>query len=304
MMSIRTLGERCYANAYLLLCIASLFFAANAIAGRMAAGLVTPVTLTFFRWSIATTVIIFLARKHLRRDIGVLARHWLLVFALGALGFAGFNLFLYGALNYTTAINVSIEQSAIPVTVMLINFIAFRQRIRTLQCLGVLATIAGVVVTVSHGDPWSIIAKGVNRGDAIMIGAVLTYAGYAVALRFKPAVHGLSLMAGMAASSWLFTLPVFSYQVFEQGFVVPGAVGWAIIVYAALLPAIVSQLFFMRSIDLIGSNRAAVFMNLVPIFGAVMAVVVLGESFQTFHLLGLILVLGGLAVAERFAKSA
>jgi drug/metabolite transporter (DMT)-like permease len=132
MMLIRARVEECYANAYLLLCVASVFFAANAIAGKLAAGLMTPVTLTFFRWSIAIGLIISLARKHLRRDLGVLGRHWLLVFCLGAVGFSAFNLFLYGALNYTTAINVTIEQSAIPV--MLINFIIFRQRIRALQC--------------------------------------------------------------------------------------------------------------------------------------------------------------------------
>ena len=168
---------------------------------------------------------------------------------------------------------------------------------------GVLATTAGVVVTATHGDPWSGIAEGVNRGDAFMLGAVLAYAGYAVALRFRPPVHGLSLMAGMAASAWLFVVPVFAYEVVEQGFVAPDASGWAIISYAAVFPAIVSQLFFMRSVELIGSNRAAVFMNLVPIFCAVMAVVMLNEDFQGFHLLGLILVLGGIAMVERFSQS-
>lgn len=303
MVSIHSFASKCFGNAYLLLAVASLFFAGNAIAGKLAAGVVTPVTLTFFRWTIATMVIVFLARKHLRRDLGPLGRQWGLVFALGALGFAAFNLSLYLALNYTTAINVTIEQSAMPVTIMLVNFIAFRQRIRALQGLGVIATIAGVAITVSHGDPWSILVGGVNRGDAIMMGAVLLYSGYAVALRFKPAVHGLSLLAGMAVSAWLFTAPFFAVEVAASGLILPSPKGWAIVAYSALFPAIVSQLFFMRGVELIGSNRAGVFINLVPLFGALLAVMVLGETFQGFHLAGLVLVLGGIAVAERFASS-
>lgn len=301
--ALRVVGHRCYANAYLLLIVTTFFWAGNAIAGKLAAGLVTPVTITFMRWIIATTLIVFLARKHLRRDLGALGRQWPLVFTLGVLGFAGFNLLLYGSLQYTSAINVTIEQSAMPVMIMLVNFIAFRQRIRALQFVGVVATIAGVIVTASHGDPWSVIADGMNRGDAIMLGGVLLYSSYAVGLRFKPAVHGLSLMAGMGVSAILFTTPFFVYEVIVQGFVLPNAHGWALIAYAAVLPSVVSQLFFMRGIELIGSNRAGVFINLVPLFGALLAVIILGEDFQGFHLLGLVLVLGGIAVAERFAAS-
>lgn len=136
-----------------------------------------------------------------------------------------------------------------------------------------------------------------------MIGAVLLYSGYAVALRFKPAVHGLSLMAGMCVSAWLFTAPFMVHEVLTQGFSLPNVKGWAIIVYAAVLPSVVSQLFFMRGVELIGSNRAGVFINLVPLFGAMLAVLILGERFQSFHLLGLVLVLGGIALAERFAPT-
>lgn len=304
MDSIRAIGAKCYANAYLLLTVTTFLWAGNAIAGKLAAGLLTPASLTFWRWTIATLILLILARPHLRRDLGAIGRHWLLVFVLGALGFAAFNLLLYGALHFTSAINVTIEQSAMPVLIMLANFAVFRQRIRSLQLLGVLVTIFGVVVIASHGDPWSVITNGINRGDAIMIGAVLLYSGYAVALRYKPVMHGLSLMCGMCVSAWLFTIPFFAYEVLDQGFVAPDLKGWAIIAYTAALPAVVSQLFFMRGVELIGSNRAGVFINLVPIFGALLAVMILGESFQSFHLLGLILVLGGIAAAERFAPSA
>lgn len=291
-----------FANAYLLLSLTTVFWAGNAIAGRLAAGVLTPITLTFLRWALATALIVYLARRHLRRDVAALRRHWLLVFGLGALGFAAFNLLLYWALNHTTAINVTIEQSAMPVLIMLVNFVAFGQRIRALQALGVAATIAGVVVTATHGQPLALLEAAVNRGDVIMLGAVLLYAGYTVALRFKPAVHWLSLLAAMAFAALVFVTPFFALEVARGGFVWPGAAGWGIVVYTAVFPSVMSQLFFMRGVELIGSNRAGLFINLVPLFGALLAVVLLGEAFRAYHLLALVLVLGGIALSERAAR--
>ncbi len=291
-----------FANAYLLLALTALFWAGNAVAGKLAAGVVSPVTLTFARWLLAAAIIVLLARRHLRRDLAALRRHWQLVFALGALGFAAFNLLLYWALHHTTAINVTIEQSAMPVLIILINFAVFGQRVRWLQLLGVASTIAGVVITATRGAPLALLETGVNRGDAIMMAAVALYAGFAVALRYKPAVHWLSLLAAMAVSALLFAATFFAVEAFQGRLSMPGARGWAIIVYTAIFPSILSQLFFIRGVELIGSNRAGLFINLVPIFGALLAVVLLEESFHGYHLLALALVLGGISLAERFAR--
>jgi drug/metabolite transporter (DMT)-like permease len=293
-----------FGNAYLLLTVTAVLWAGNAIAGRLAAGVVTPATLTFLRWVLAVALIGVLARPHLARDLATLGRHWKLLAALGGLGFAGFNLLLYEALNHTTAINVTIEQSAMPVLIMLVNFVAFRQRIGALQAIGVGATIAGVVVTATRGDPLALLATGVNRGDAIMMLAVLLYAGYAVALRFKPTVHWLSLLFAMALAALLCVTPVFLAEVAAGGFRVPSMRGWLIVLYTAIFPSLVSQLFFLRGVELIGSNRAGLFINLVPIFGALLAVLVLGEAFRAYHLVGLVLVLGGILLAERFRPPA
>jgi len=289
-----------FANAYLLLCLTTLFWAGNAIAGKLAAGVLTPVTLTFLRWLVASVLILIIAAPHLRRDLSTLRRHWLLVFGLGALGFAAFNLLLYGALNHTTAINVTIEQSAMPVFVMLVNFLAFGQRIRALQVLGVAATVAGVMITATRGDPGSLLALDINRGDAIMMGAVALYSGYTVALRFKPAVHWLSLLFAMAASALAFSIPFFVVEVARGGFTAPSLTGWLIVLYTAVFPSVMSQLFFMRGVELIGSNRASLSINLVPIFGSSLAVLLLHEALRAYHLMGLLLVLGGITLAERY----
>ena len=293
-----------FANAYLLLILTTMFWAGNAIAGKLASGVMTPVTLTFFRWVVASVLIFFIAAPHLRRDMAALRRHWLLVFSFGALGFTGFNLLLYTALNHTTAINVTIEQSAMPVLIMLVNFIAFGQRIRALQALGVAATIAGVIITATRGEPGSLLALEVNRGDAIMMGAVALYGAYTVALRFKPQVHWLSLLFAMAVSALAFATPFFALEVADGRFSAPSLRGWLIVAYTAIFPSVMSQLFFMRGVELLGSNRASLFINLVPIFGAVLAVAVLGEAFRVYHLAGLVLVIGGISLAERYRARA
>lgn len=298
-MALRT---HWFANAYLLLTLTTVFWAGNAIAGKLAAGVVSPTTLTFLRWVLASILIVFLARSHLRRDLRTLRRHWPLVFAFGGFGFGAFNLLLYAALNHTTAINVTIEQSAMPVMVMLVNFIVFRLRIRVLQAIGVVATMLGVIVTASRGEPLTLLEVGVNRGDALMMAAVLVYALYTVALRLKPQVHWMSLLAGMAISALLFVTPFFVHEVARGGFVAPALDGWLIIAYTAIFPSVMSQLFFMRGVELIGSNRASLFINLVPIFGSLLAVLVLGEVFRAYHLLSLLLVFGGIWLAERFGR--
>jgi len=289
-------------NPYTLLTLTALFWAGNAIAGRLAAGVISPVALTFSRWLIAAALFYILARPHLKTDWAVIRSHLPLLFGLGALGFAAFNFGLYWALNHTTAINVTIEQSAMPVLIILANYLFFSQRITRLQALGVLLTIGGVLVTATRGAPLAVLETGVNRGDATMLLCVLLYGGYTVALRFRPDIHWMSLMFVLTFSAMLFAAPFYVFEVVRHGIEIPGPRAWAIIAYTALFPSMLSQLFFIRGVALLGANRAGVFINLVPIFGALLAVVILGEAFELYHLAGLLLVLGGIALAERFGE--
>lgn len=290
------------ANPYTLLTLTTLFWAGNAIAGKLAAGVISPVALTLVRWLIACTAFYFFARPHLARDWPIVRRHLPLLFTLGALGFSAFNIGLYWALNYTTAINVTIEQSAMPVLIILANYLFFSQRITGLQGLGVLLTITGVVVTATRGAPLAVLESGINRGDAIMMLCVLLYGGYTVALRYRPDIHWTTLMFALSLSATLFALPFYGVEVLRDGFEMPVPKAWAIIAYTAIFPSMVSQLFFIRGVSMLGANRAALFINLVPIFAAILAIVILTESFRAYHLAGLLLVLGGIAMAERFGE--
>lgn len=289
-------------SPYTLLVLTALFWAGNAIAGKLAAGSISPVALTFARWIFACIAFYFIARPHLRDDWAMIRRHLPLLFTLGALGFAAFNIGFYLALTYTTAINVTIEQSAMPVLIILANYLFFSQRITALQGLGVLLTISGVVVTATRGAPLSVLETGVNRGDAIMVLCVVLYGSYTVALRFRPHIHWTSLMFVLTASATLMAAPFYAFEILRDGFRMPGPDAWAIIAYTAIFPSMLSQLFFIRGVAALGANRAGLFINLVPIFGAVGAILILGESFRPYHLAGLTLVLGGIAMAERFGE--
>ena len=290
------------ANPYTLLTLTTLFWAGNAIAGKLAAGDISPVALTFARWFFACIAFYFFARPHLKADWPAIRRHLPLLSTLGALGFSAFNIGFYWALQYTSAINVTIEQSAMPVLIILANYLFFRMRITALQGLGVLLTITGVLVTATRGSPLSIFETGVNRGDAMMILCVLLYGSYTVALRFRPDIHWTSLMFVLSLSATLFALPFYAVEIVQDGFRAPGPEAWGIIAYTAIFPSMLSQLFFIRGVAMLGANRAGLFINLVPIFGALLAVSILGENFRAYHFAGLALVLGGIAMAERFGE--
>jgi len=129
--------------------------------------------------------------------------------------------------------------------------------------------------------------------------AVIAYAIYTVALRWKPPVHWKSLMAGPALGAALTALPLVFWEMSTDSLILPDATGWAIIAYAGLFPSLISQVFYIKGVEGIGANRAGLFINLVPVFGTLLSVTLLGESLQLFHIVALALVLGGIAIAER-----
>ena len=132
-----------------------------------------------------------------------------------------------------------------------------------------------------------------------MMIACTSYAVYTIALRDRPRVSGFVFFSVLAGAALLISLPLLVYEVAAGLVVWPDALGWAVLLYVALLPSLLSQIFFMRSVELIGPNRAGLFVNLVPVFGAILGVALLGEPFRAYHAIALFLVLGGIWLAER-----
>lgn len=298
---MKGLFDRAFGNAYIVLVIAPLLWGGNAVAGRFAVGEWEPFTITAVRWFCATLLLLPFAWGPLKKDWPVIKKHWLPLFLLGAVGMAGFNLLMYWALNFTTAINVSIEQASMPVLIMLANFIFLSQRVRWLQIIGLIVTLLGVLIATTAGDLLRFFSEGLNRGDGIMFIACVFYAGYTFGLRWRPDIHWLSFLTVIAVSASVLTIPFVSWELSQKPFVLPGLGGWLVLIYVIIFPTVVSQLCYARGVQLLGSNRAGLFLNLVPIFGSVLAVLILGESFRWYHFLGLTLVLAGISLAERAA---
>jgi drug/metabolite transporter (DMT)-like permease len=138
-----------------------------------------------------------------------------------------------------------------------------------------------------------------NIGDVWMLIACVFYAGYTLGLRRRPPVSGLVFFTALAGVAFLSSLPLLAIEIAQGAMQWPTAKGWLILLYIGLLPSLVSQIFFIRGVELIGPARAGLFVNLVPVFGALLAVLLLGEPFALYHALGLFLVLGGIWLAER-----
>ncbi|WDZ75945.1 DMT family transporter [Ensifer adhaerens] len=286
-------------RAYFYLCITALFWGGNSVAGKIAVGHVSPMMLTTLRWVFALIVILVLMTPQIRRDWDKIRKHWLQLLAYGAIGFTTFNALLYSALKYTSAINAVILQAGIPMLIFLFNFVLFRTRASIAQVIGFTVTLIGVLVTAAHGDISSLLSLEFNFGDALMIIACVVYAGYTVALRYKPTMHWQSFIAAPAFGALLSAIPLLFWEIGTGTAIAPDTTGWVIVLYAAIFPSLMSQVLYVRGVEMIGANRAGLFINAIPVFGTLLSVLLIGETFHLFHLAALLLVLGGIAIAER-----
>lgn len=293
---------RLYDNAYVLLTGATLMWAGNSIIGIAAVGEVTPMTLTFLRWFFVCLILGALYRRDVEAAAPVLAPRWRWVTAMAVLGYTTFNALLYGAAHHTSGINLTMLQSSIPVMVLVGGAVAFGSRVTGVQALGTALTVIGVLVVASGGDIRRLLGLEFNAGDLYVLIACALYAGYTLGLRGRPAISGFGLFIGFAVVAMVSSLPLLLYEMATGGFFWPSAKGWAILAYVTICPSILSQIFYIRGVELIGPARAGLFINLIPIFGAVMAVVVLGEPIGWDELLAACLVFGGIAIAEAGRK--
>ncbi len=288
-----------FSNATLLLTLTTMFWGGNAVAGKFAVGEISPLILTAFRWIIATVVLTAFAHRHLARDWHIIRQRLPYLFALGGFGFAAFNAALYTSLKYTTAINVTILQAAMPMLIFALNFLIFRTQLHWAQALGYTVTLFGVLLTASGGDFALLADLALNKGDVLMLIGIVIYAGYSVALRSRPNIHWLSFITVLVGAAAITSIVIASTEIINGTVIWPTSVtAWSVILYTVVFPSLIGQAMYARSVELIGSNRAGLFMNLVPIFGSIFAVLLLGETFHIYHGLALVLVVGGIAIAQ------
>ena len=288
---------------YLLLTLTALFWGGNAVAGRLADGTVSPMWLTFGRWALAVVVLGWLARHAIRREAPLMRRHWRYLAVMGTVGFTFFNFLLYTAAKHTSAVNVALLQSAMPLFIFALGFAAYRTPVTWMQAVGFTLTAAGVWVTATAGDVLAPLrggADGFNRGDAIMLLAALAYASYSVGLKAKPALSPLTLLFALTVAAFLAAAVGLVAEIAAGTALFPqGAVGWGVVVYAGVFAAMLAQAFFIRGVEAVGANVAGLFINLVPVFAALLSVLILGEALEPFHAAAFVLVVGGVWLAGR-----
>ena len=290
--------SRAYSSAPFLLFLATLGWGSNTIASRLAVGEVSPMLLIFFRWGFVVVILLSLYWRQMIDEWPIIRPRlkWLLI--MGGCGLSLFNAFFYIAAHSTTAVNLGIIQSTMPGMILLGSFMFFGDRINRLQFSGLLLTLLGVGVIVTQGSLEQLMQLTFNNGDLLMIFACSFYAMYTVGLKSRPKISGMVMLAYFSVAAFLMTIPLMIFESFIYGTVMPGVKGFAIVFYIAIVPSFLSQIFFMRGVDLIGPGSAGLYANLVPIFSAIMAVLLLSEEFALFHLAAMLLVFGGIGLFE------
>ena len=284
---------------YLLLSITALCWAGNAIVGRLAAGHIPPVTLSFLRWSLAFLIILPFAWKHLVRDWPAIRARLGTMIILSVTGIGAFNTLQYWALEHTQALNTLLLQSAGPLFVAIWSLILLGVRLTLAQAGGVALSLMGVLVILLHGDLTALASIEFNKGDVIFTVALAIFGLYSVLSLKRPEIHGLSFVGFTFGCGAAALVPLLIWELLTRPLMQLDTANLLSLFYVAVFPSTVAYLCFNRGVQLIGANRAAPFFHVVPVFGTVMSIIFLGERPQLFHIIGFALVLTGVFVASR-----
>ena len=287
---------------YLLLTLAMVFWSGNFILGRAVRMDIPPIALAFWRWTVASLLIIGPAFSPLKRDWSTITRHWPIILLLAGTGVAAFNTLAYMGLRHTVAINAFLMQTMMPVFIVILSFGLFRVPVNKGQIGGVMLCLMGAVTIIVQGDVRVMASLSFNPGDLLVLTAVLSYAGYSVLLRKRPPIHPLSFVAVTFILGALMLLPLYLWETFAVRAIQFNRITLLAVAYVGIFPSIISYLCYNRGVERIGANRAGLFLYLMPVFGSVMAFFFLGESFRWFHWAGMVLIAAGIVTTLRAAK--
>ena len=282
------------AMVYFLLILPPLFWAGNSVLARGIAELVPPITLSFWRWLIALMILLPFSWRHLKRDWLQIRAHRQIIALLGLLGIASFNTLLYSAAHTTTVLNMTLMQAVMPAVILLISFFIFREKASLLQISAVALCVCGTGYVIIQGDFQRLVQLEFVSGDLLMLLAVILYAFYSVLLRKAPKMHPFSFLFSTFSVGALLLLPLYCW---EQHFSAPYEVTGPVIasfLYLGIFPSILAYLYWNRGVRELGANRAGLYINLIPLFAALLAVAILDERFQSFHVFGGGMICGGL----------
>ena len=287
------------------LVLAAAFWAGNQVVGRMVAEAIPPISLSFLRWSVACLLLLVVAGPRVPGQWDQIKANWKLLLALALTGMVGFHTLLYLALANTYAIHVAIYNALIPIFILLLSWAFFGDRPTLRQSLGLLLTVAGAVALVSRGDIAVLAALDVNGGDLIALGAMVFWAVYTLLLKRLPrSIDPWIVLLTTGLMAWAVLTPLAFWETGPWG-PWPGwrpSLTWPIVLpvlYVAIGASFISFASFNHGVAVLGPVRAGPYLNLIPVFGVVFAVLILGETVRSYHLAGCVLVLGGLLLASK-----
>ena len=283
---------------YLLLILPPLFWAGNTVLARGIADQILPRSMSFWRWFIALTILFPFTRKQILNDWEKICASWKILFLIGLLGISSFNTLLYSAAHTTTALNIALIQAIMPAVIMLLSYLLFGELISRIQLLAVILCIFGAGYIVMRGDWHRLQQLSFVQGDLLMLLAIVFYALYSVLLRKRPKIHPLSLLTVTFAVGVVTLFPLYLWEMWNSP---PLQLTQSVVLgllYVGFFPSIFAYFCWNRGIELVGANRAGLYINLIPFFASIMAIIFLGETLQSYHIWGLCLIVAGLILSN------
>ncbi|MGY0787948.1 DMT family transporter [Azospirillum argentinense] len=284
--------------AYSLYLLSSAFFASNVVIGRAAAAIVPPVGLAFWRWVLAFLMILPLALPGLIQHRHVLRASWKRFLLLGALAQGVCGAVVYMGLERTSATNAALIYATSPVIILIIAALWLREKVTPRQAAGIAVAMAGVLVILTRGDAQALLHLSFNAGDLLILVGSATWAVYTVLLRqTRSSLPVVTVFAANALAGVVVLAPFYAWETLALR-PVPLSLDAAVrIAGVALFASVLAFLTYQKTINLMGPARAGTSLYVMPLWAAVAAWALLGEQLQMFHLLGVLLVLPGVALA-------
>jgi drug/metabolite transporter (DMT)-like permease len=289
------------ASPYLLLTLTIFMWSLNWVIGRAIVGHVTPFALTFARWLVAVAVMLPFVWRDIRAHWPTLRRHWKLIVWFSIWGTGLQNALIYLGLQYTTTTNGVMFNSSMPVMIILLGWLIYRDTISRMQVLGVITSLLGVFVILTRGDAAVLTQLSLNKGDLLVIGGIAFWATYTVFVRLKPPdLPGIVVLACCGCVGLVILLPFFvAEMMFFDGRMQLTLPALGAMLYVGIFATFVGYVFWNRAVAEVGSNIAGIFIHLMLVFGSLLAWVFLGERIHTFHIVGIALILTGIALTSR-----
>lgn len=284
-----------------LLLLATILWGGNFVIGRAVANDIAPLTLAFYRWCVAFLVLAPIAWKAFKKDLPIFKQHWLAVLVLSLTGVAGFNTLVYIGLHDTTSINASLMNSSTPIVIYILAFIFLRERLTRFQIIGTVISLTGVIFILSGGSLSSLKDFQFNQGDLIVLVAIVCWSIYSLLIKqYAGILPGLSTFFVTIMIGIVMLLPFFIYETMTQAPTITWNISSiAAILYVGSLASIVAFLAWNKGVIQLGASRASIFLNFIPVFAALFAVLFIGESLHLFQVVGGLAVVLGVIITNK-----